>query len=825
MDKEKGAVFLQKDHYRAHVNPVTKEVQTKYEHLKGTAYLVEKNCPLEIMRNLAKVTVLLHDCGKLSDEFYSYMGEILEYGEKAWKRTVDHSSAGGRIVRRIARRSILAEMAAGAIYSHHGLQDFINMYSGETLFEKRSKAGIDLETIEKRYFEIVDKKILVEYMKDAYADTIKLLARIQDFIKKTEGQHCGCREFYLGMHERLLLSILIDSDWTDTACFYQGESLPEERTEEEVQKIWENALWHFQKYRKHLSERKKTSPLDVYRNEISELCWQASQKTKALYRLTVPTGGGKTLSSLWFALNHAKKYHKQHIFYVAPYTSILEQNAEEIRNTVGKEVYVLEHHCNVFYEEISKEKTYQKLSENWKCPIVATTAVQMLNTLFSSQKSSIRRMYNLCNSIIIFDEVQAFPIRGTELFNLAVNFLTEFCNTTVVLCSATQPSLATLEENNLFNCTEMVGAAQKYADVFKRVEIEDWTGRVPGGMQPEELSEFALQEIREYGSVLIIVNTKACAKKVYRELKRTCGDECELYHLSTNMCPQNRMEELESIRKDLGKKPVICVSTQLVEAGVDLSFGCVIRSLAGLDSIIQAAGRCNRHKDLERGKVYIVKMAQDAERLDKLEEIRQAGEATEKLLAAFRNAPEKFGKSLDSAEAVKAFYEIRLKGPGIRPTRYPSKSIPETTLEELLGKNEKGYLQYKRQHRSMEKIPLLKQAFRTAGDEYRVIQEDDKVTIVVPYDEKAREAIDSLESGRRVLEEQKNAIRILQRYSVGISQKRLERLGRAVHKTEDTDILVLSLDYYDKKEGVLDEPRNRFSDFQEVRQWKNTETR
>lgn len=812
-EERKNSLFLQKDNSRAHVNPETKDVQSVYDHLRGTAYLAVKNGPLEIMRNLVKVTALFHDCGKLSDDFYNYMGEILDYGEKAKKRMVDHSSAGGRVVRKIAGKNFFSEMVAGAIYSHHGLQDFIDMFSGETVFEKRRKAEIDLATIEKRYFEIVDKQALLACLRDAYADTKRMLGGILDFIKKAGQKHCGCQEFYLGMYERLLLSVLIDSDWTDTACFCQKEPSPERISEEEIQNIWDETIAYFQKYMDDLKKKKKKSSLDVYRDEISELCYLASQEKRALYRLTVPTGGGKTLSSLRFALNHAKKYHKQHIFYVAPYTSILEQNAREIRKAVGNEDYVLEHHCNVFFEEEAKEETYQKLTESWNSPIVVTTAVQMLNTLFSSQKSSVRRMYNLCNSVIIFDEVQAFPLRGTELFNLAVNFLTEFCNTTVVLCSATQPSLAALKENNLFDCVEMIRTSQKYADVFKRVEIEDMTGLIPGGMQPEELSEFALQAFREYGSVLIVVNTKSCAKKVYQELKRMCGDECVLYHLSTSMCPQNRIEELDAIRDDLEEKTVICVSTQLVEAGVDLSFGCVIRSLAGLDSVIQAAGRCNRHKAQKMGKVYIVKMAHDAERLDNLEDIRKAGEAAGKLLDYYRNAPEKFGESLDSAEAVRVFYEIRLNGPGIRPTQYPSKKIPETTLEDLLGDNPKACHQYERLHKGKTGIPILTQAFQTAGDEYQVIQEDNKVTVVVPYDEDARRAIDTLENKNISLEKQKKAIRILQRYSVGISTKQLERLGRAVHKTENTDVLVLSMDYYDKKEGVLDEPQSRFLNF------------
>ena len=166
------------------------------------------------------------------------------------------------------------------------------------------------------------------------------------------------------------------------------------------------------------------------------------------------------MSSLRFALYHAKKEQKQRIIYIAPFNSILEQNAEEIRKATGMSTAVLEHHCNVICEEGEEEK-YHNLTETWDVPIIVTTAVQILNTLFSDQKGSIRRMHNLCNSIIIFDEVQAFPVKCTELFNLAVNFLTYFCKTTVVLCSATQPTLAALQENNVCECLEMAGAFEQ----------------------------------------------------------------------------------------------------------------------------------------------------------------------------------------------------------------------------------------------------------------------------------------------------------------------------------------------------------------------------
>ena len=812
-DKREDHVFLENDSYFAHVVPESGAVQSEKEHLSGTKELAERNCPLEILKNLVISGALLHDAGKLSQEFSGYMEDILKNGEQARKRMVDHTSAGGRILESIARRGALSEFIGLAVYSHHGLQDGIEMETGAALFEKRREKEIDFERVRQRYFQIIDKKGLVRYLAAAQADLTNICKQIDDFVRCSGGKDCGSRDFYLGMFERLTLSVLIDSDWTDTACFCQNEPWPERITEKRTQEIWQESIAHFETYMEKVAKTGKKSPLNVYRNEISDRCFWAAQEEKRLYRLTVPTGAGKTFSSLRFALCHAQKFHKKHIFYVAPYNSILEQNAEDIRKAVGNDDFVLEHHCNIFYEDENREMIYKKLTENWDSPVVVTTAVQMLNTLFSGQKSSIRRMYNLCNSVIIFDEVQAFPVKGTELFNLAVNFLTEFCNTTVVLCSATQPSLARLEENNLAACTEMAGPSERYAAAFKRVEIEDATGQVRGGMQPEDISRFATEAFRKYGSVLIIVNTTRCAKRIYEELNRSCEEECELYHLSTRMCPKNRKDELKAMKQDLrDKKPVICVSTQLIEAGVNVSFGCVIRSLAGLDSIVQAAGRCNRHKEVKIGKVYIVKMAQDAEQLRQLPDISRAQRAAGKVLYHFKEEPAVFAGTLDSEISVTAYYKEYFRDAGTAPTKYPVPSLG-TTLDELLGRNEPGRRQYERKHGGKTGMPRMCQAFATAGKEYKVIDENAEVTVVVPYDEKARAAIGLLEEQFASAYDQKKAVRTLQQYSVGISENLLKTLGRAVHKIDDAAVLVLSMDYYDKKEGVLEEPRNRFLSF------------
>ena len=804
--------------FLAHVDPDTGRKQSVKEHLDHVCYLSEKNCPLDILRNMVYVAAILHDAGKLGENFQVYMQEILKYGKNAKRQTIDHASAGGRLMEEITGERFISKMVGTVIYSHHGQQDCIDLETGKGLTEKRKEKEIDFQTVKDRYYQIYDEKTLTRRMLDAHHDLQSLYKHVSDMLAQFQNNKHGNIDFFLGMYERLLLSILIDSDWTDSASFSDGRPLPERISEEEILKIWDKAIDHFDVYQRKLSYGQEVGRLNQYRNEISEACYKASREEQSLYRLTVPTGAGKTLSSLRFALYHAKKYKKKHIFYVAPYNSILEQNAAVIRAAVGDERYVLEHHCNVVHDDMEQEEVYKKLTENWGSPVIVTTAVQMLNTLFSARKSSIRRMYNLCDSVIIFDEVQALPTRCTELFHLAVNFLAWFCDTTVVLCSATQPSMAEREENNVLECREMAGNAGKYMEAFRRTEIVNRTDLIPGGMNIENFKDFILETARESETVLAIVNTKKVAREVYQALRGSGCDEYELYHLSTNMCPKNRKNELEKIKKALKKKEkIICVRTQLVEAGVDFSFGCVIRSLAGLDQIIQAAGRCNRHKEREDfGKVYIVKLSPEVERIGQFYEMKAAQTTCERLLYEFRQEPENFAFALDSQAAIKRYYDLYYYELGSEALKYPvalTEGLAQSSLVELLGKNCVGKNQYARMHDgNFPRLPL-NQAFKTAGEAFEVIPDDEKISVVVPYDETANRFIARLECPDLTISEQKIILRRLEPYTVGISKYIRDQLNNAVYSIGNMRIFILSMDYYDKKTGVLETPVNRFLDF------------
>ena len=812
-DKKTNTPFAE-DGQLAHVDHKTGRCQSMKEHVENIIRFSQNICEIPVLESLIILGEMLHDVGKLGMENQEDLENIQKFGDEVHKHGLDHSTAGGRLALELIKAWPVAEYISTLVYCHHGLNDCINLETGQSLQERRLKKEIEYDNIKDKFFQIYDREILEKWSKLATQSYRLIFDKINAFVEtyNSVGKNCGNGDFYRGMHWRVSLSHIFDGDWTDTASFFEGVPLPERISKEETQSIWEECIQNFEQYLKDEVHNNSDngSQLNSFRQEISDSCRQAAETDQKLYRLTVPTGAGKTLSGLRFALYHAKKMQKQRIFYIAPFNSILEQNADEIRKATGMPSAILEHHCNVICEDDEEEK-YRSLTETWDSPIVVTTAVQILNTLFSGQKSCIRRMHSLCNSIIIFDEVQAIPTKCTELFNLAVNFLSQFCNTTVVLCSATQPTLALLKENNVCECQEMSGDSEKYAEAFKRVEIIDATKKL-GKMETEDLKAFALEKTEDYQSTLIIVNTIPCAVEVFKRLQDSCSDEYEIYHISNNMCPQNKLDMLKDIKQALKdkKKKVICVSTQVVEAGVNFSFGCVIRSMAGLDNIIQAAGRCNRHKELGRmGAVYIVQMSSKAENLKHLDEIKNAQAALQKVLDDFDLNRERFDNALDSEKAIKAYYlnyRTQLKS---NETKFSVDVCGvTTTLVELLSKNQIGQNQYCRAH-SKKMQTKLPQAFQTAGEKFEVISDNYKVGVVVPYEPEINQLLEELEQSSTETENKK-VLRKLQKYTVGISEARKNKLGNAIYENS-TGVLVLSDGYYDRKVGVVDEPNWGFS--------------
>lgn len=455
--------------------------------------------------------------------------------------------------------------------------------------------------------------------------------------------------------------------------------------------------------------------------------------------MNVPTGAGKTLSALRFALAHSQIHRKSRIIFTSPLLSILEQNAAVIREYVGDDAMILEHHSNVIQPEEDSEELdrAELLMETWdSSPIIITTLVQLLNTMFSGKTSCIRRFHALCNCTIVIDEVQTVPSNLLTLFHLTISFLARACNTTIVLCSATQPCAEAANHPIRLKTIDMVPYDLQLWQAFRRTKIIN-----NGSVQLESFSGLIEEALKETNSLLIICNKKAEAETIYRDF---CEENIQKFYLSASMCTAHRTDTLDRLRGAL-KKPesgkVLCVSTQVIEAGVDISFGQVIRLAAGMDSVVQAAGRCNRNRESkEIAPVWIVQCA--GERLGRLPEIERGKHATQELLRAFQQNPKAFQDDLSSDEAIRYYYHslYRNMEEGLQegPVRTERQ---KTTLYQLLSGNadladeaySDDFLQFS-----------MNQGFRTAGRLFSVFDRDG-TDIIVPYSH-GKEMIQELSS-------------------------------------------------------------------------------
>jgi CRISPR-associated endonuclease/helicase Cas3 len=422
-------------------------------------------------------------------------------------------------------------------------------------------------------------------------------------------------------------------------------------------------------------------------------------------------------------------------------------------------------------------------------------------------------MHQLANSVIIFDEVQTIPIRITHMFTTVLRFLTHDCGATVVLCTATQPPFDKTDnpyrDLNIPKENHIIQNEPELFQRLKRVEVHD--ERKPGGLTNAEIADLAERALQEKGSVLIVVNTRRAAKTLYEEIKARQLDAV-VYHLSTNMCPAHRMAVLERRikRKLKAKEPVICVSTQLIEAGVDIDFGAVIRALAGLDSIAQSAGRCNRHGMREDcGSVWVVNTQE--ENLDRLKDIEIGREHAQRVLDDFKNAPAEFGDDRIGLDAVVAFYNFYYHSQKDKlnyPVDANSSVGRNDDLFNLLSMNELSTQAYKKSHRDAAPEILMRQSFRTANGEFRVIDSSTR-GVIVPIGKGSR-IITEL-CGAFGLEKHGRLLKQAQRYSVNLFDHQLRKLleAGAIQEVQDgAGIYYLNKQYYSEEFGWSDEPVN-----------------
>ncbi len=785
------------------------------------------------LSEIGKIIGLIHDFGKASDRFQGYLRSKLglispdaDGFVDAKRGEVDHSTAGAqlayeKLVCRGQEGQLLAQFLAIAIASHHsglidclkpdGFNEFERRITKEDAITHLKEARSKLIDIEKKLNEILTKSIETQF---------------HQFVTKEMVESNDSKEvrwFKRGLLARFLLSCLLEADRLNTADF---ENLGNETIRNYGKYISWNTLLErletrYVEYAKKTEKMEQGQALEVnrLRTRVAQACLGAAEKPKGIYQLTVPTGGGKTEASLRFALHHARAHTKgnkkiERIFYIVPYITIIDQNADKVRKILEREdesgKVVLEHHSN-FVPPDDTSHRHNLLAENWDAPIVFTTQVQILEALFGSGTRDARRMHQLANSILIFDEVQTVPIKITHMFTTALRFLTHACGATVVLCTATQPPLNnTGNPYRELNIPEENHIIRNEVELFrrlKRVEVHD--RRKPGGLTNAEIVDLTEHALQEKGSVLLVVNTRASAKALYEEIKgRKLG--VATYHLSTNMCPAHRMAVLErQIKRKLkAKEPVICVSTQLIEAGVDIDFGAVIRALAGLDSIAQSAGRCNRHGTREGlGDVWILNPQE--ENIDKLNDIRIGRGHTQRVLDDFKNNPQIFEDDRIGLDAIAAYYNFYYQS-RINEMDYPvdaNSSVGRNdNLFNLLSMNKLSTNAFKETHYSVDPDILLRQSFRTANGEFCVI---DSFTrgVIIPIG-KGRRIIIKLCSAHEI-EKQNGLLKKAQRYSVNMFDNEFKKMFErgAIHEVQEgSGIYYLDKPYYSDEFGWSDKP-------------------
>ena len=813
-----------KDPYIAHLRKSDGQIQSVQAHLKKTAALAKIFAQKLNLEPVGELLGLMHDFGKYSHKFQKYIHdetglfnpdlddeESTPNGSK-----VDHSTAGAQWVYRELRKfgaelgigELFGQMLGLCIASHHGegLIDCLDG-GGNAVWKKRFEKEDELTHLaecEQNADEIVRQKA----HELAGENLIRSLLNAVKPILSDQATNNKIKEFYLGCLTRFLFSCLIDADRINSSDF-------EREAQKEIRRLTEKPNWQsaIDKLETHLASFENRYPIDEIRRRISDDCLKRAADSQGIYTLTVPTGGGKTLASLRYALHHAQKHNLDRIIYIIPYTSIIDQNAQAVREILGED-WVLEHHSNL---EPEKQSWQDKLlSENWDKPIVFTTMVQFLDAWFGGGTRGARHIHPMTNAVLIFDEIQTLPVKCVHLFCNVLNWLTAFGKSTAVLCTATQPLLGKSGLQNfpedkrgditargllrLSEDAEIMGKHQdldKLFDELSRVEIR--FNEKAGGWNVDEAGAFLLEQFATTQSCLFIVNTKKWAQELYQYCKGQNVPPEALFHLSTNQCAAHRKAIFDTIKARLKNgKPVICISTQLIEAGVDISMACVIRALGGLDSIAQAAGRCNRHGEKDgKGQVWVLNLKeQDFTRI--LPDIQAGKTHAERVSRDFA------GQDILQPAAMQRYFEYYFYQRSDEMA-YSVKNSATGSLLDWLSDNALNPYGEKNNKRS-KPLPLLMQSFKSAGRAFQAIDAPTRA-VIVPYGEGAKLIAELC--GEWDPKEMHRTLQKAQRYSVNVFPNVWDKLQKenALHETiEGSGIYYLNERYYNDEFGLsLDE--------------------
>lgn len=673
------------------------------EHLRNVASLACSFAEPFGAGEWAWLAGLWHDLGKYQQEFQNKLLRENGYAvpDGAACGAVNHSSAGALLAAQkldAGRARILAYLIMG---HHAGLTDFYSEHVGQAALEYRMR-----NSLSSHFDERISQKV-VEYAPPA---------------QKIAGNGA--------LWIRMLFSCLVDADFLDTERFMDSAR---HKLRSEKYPEMSSLCASFDTHMERLSRDAGGSEVNRVRQQVFRQCIRRADEEQQVYSLTVPTGGGKTLSSLGFALHHARRHDLRRIIYVVPFTSIIEQTADVFRGIPGFAEAVVEHHSNIAEDQDSPRS--RLAAENWDAPVIVTTAVQFFESLYAARPGRCRKLHNITHSVVIFDEAQCLPPKFLRPCVQVIKTLTEHYGVTPVLCTATQPVLnARVDSDFDFRegfetVREIVDDTQSLFGQLKRVDVH-LHSRWPESLAWDELAS----ELSDCESVLCIVNRRDDCRELHRLMPTGT------IHLSALMCGEHRSRVIVEIKRRLREGiPTRVISTQLVEAGVDIDFPVVYRAMAGIDSIAQAAGRCNREGRLDamgRTVVFVPssKMPQT---------LKLTAQIGREVLEAYQDDPL-------SPEPVKKYFRELFRAKG-------TEQLDQNGILDLLPDNNS-----------------LSYAFRTAAERFRLIDENSR-PVVVQYGD-ARDLIERLEKSPwegRIL------LRRLQRYTVNLPSYLHGKLGDA----------------------------------------------